>query len=727
MPARAFPPRPISAGLALCTFLAACSAGPSNSPYPAAERGTNTLYGSFRERPKHLDPAQSYSSNEIIFTAQIYEPPLQYHYLRRPYQLVPLTGVDLPTVRYFAADGTELGEHEPAERVVRSVYAIRLRPGIRYQPHPAFARDEGGRLLYHEMDDTRLAGYRTIADFRGTGSRELVAADYVYQIKRLAHPDVQSPIRGLMAEYVLGLGELAARLSELRDSEPDAFIDLREHELAGVQVTGRHSYQITIHGKYPQFIYWLAMPFFAPVPWEADRFYAQPGMAQRNLTLDWFPVGTGPYMLVENNPNYRMTLRRNPNFRGEPYPDAGEPGDGESGLLADAGKRMPFIDSAVYSLEKEDIPYWSKFLQGYYDTSGVSSDSFDQAVTIGGRGEVALSEALVAQGIRLQTAIAPTIFYLGFNMLDPVVGGYSARARKLRQALAIAIDYEEFVSIFLNGRGIAAHGPLPPGIFGYRDGMDGINPFAYEWRDGRAQRHSIDHARRLLAEAGIENGRDRVSGEPLVLNLDITASGPQDKARLDWFRKQFRKLDIELLVRNTDYNRFQDKMRNGNAQIFFWGWNADYPDPENFLFLLYGPNGKVAHGGENAANYSSAEFDRLFDRMKSMANGAERQALIDAMLELVREDAPWVWGFHPTQFTLLHSWYGNAKPNQMANNTLKFHRIDPLLRERRRMAWNEPRAWPFFVVLGLLIVLAAPALVLYLRRERADAFGSRAA
>jgi ABC-type oligopeptide transport system substrate-binding subunit len=92
--------------------------------------------------------------------------------------------------------------------------------------------------------------------------------------------------------------------------------------------------------------------------------------------------------------------------------------------------------------------------------------------------------------------------------------------------------------------------------------------------------------------------------------------------------KQFAKLNIQLVIRSTDYNRFQEKMLKGTAQIFQWGWNADYPDPENFLFLLYGPNSKVELNGENAANYQNDKFDELFDRMKDMENGPERQTII---------------------------------------------------------------------------------------------------
>ncbi len=307
---------------------------------------------------------------------------------------------------------------------------------------------------------------------------------------------------------------------------------------------------------------------------------------------------------------------------------------------------------------------------------------------------------------------------MGFNMRDPVVGGESERARLLRQAISIAVDYEEFISIFANGRGLAAQGPIPPGIFGYLEGERGINPSVYEWVDGRKQRKSLDQAKKLLADAGYPDGRDVETGKPLTIHFDVTASGPDDKAWLNWYRKQFEKLGIQLVVRNTDYNRFREKMSSGNAQLFRWGWNADYPDPENFLFLLYGPNGKAEHGGENAANYASSEFDALFEALKSMPNGPARQAVINQAVELLRHDAPWIWGMYPVSFALYHEWYKNLKRNMMANNTLKYARIDTALREQRRTAWNPPVVWPFFVIILALFLLLAPAFIAYRRREK---------
>ncbi len=705
--------------LVAVTATVACSDQPWNSPYPPEQAGQNILYSSFSARPNHLDPARSYSSNEVVFTGQIYEPPLQYHFLKRPYQLEPLTATQLPEAYYLDAAGQRLPDDAAAEDIAYSVYDITIRPGIRYQPHPAFARDRQGRYRYHALHEQDLDGVNALADFSATGSRELIAADYVYQIKRLAHPRLNSPIFGLMSEYIVGLKEYAATLERaLEEKGTDHYrLNLADYPLAGAEVLDRYRYRIRVKGKYPQFLYWLAMPFFAPLPWEADVFYSQPGMKERNITLDWYPVGTGPYMLTVNNPNRQMVLQRNPNFHGETYPREGDPGDVQAGFLEDAGRPMPFIDTVIYSLEKEAIPTWNKFLQGYYDVSGVSSDSFDQAIQIGSGGDIALTPEMQKKGIHLSTAVSTSIFYMGFNMLDPVVGGDGKRARLLRRALSIAMDYEEYISIFRNGRGIAAQSPLPPGIFGYVEGREGINPFVYDWTPQGPRRKPIAEARRLLAEAGYPDGRDIETGKPLVLYFDTTGGTPDSSAQQNWLRKQFARLDIQLQIRNTDYNRFQDKMLKGTAQIFQWGWNADYPDPENFLFLLYGKNGKVEHNGENAANYNNAEYDRLFEQMKNMRNGPERQAVIDRMVAILRRDAPWIFGFHPKDFVLYHDWYHNAKPNLMANNTLKYKRIDPALRELRREEWNRPVVWPLILIVLVLVVSVLPAWIGYRRHE----------
>ena len=147
-----------------------------NDPYPATGANDNTLYTSFTERPKHLDPAQSYTEDEAEFLSQTYEPPFQYHYFKRPYELIPATAAEMPRPRYFDKEGRELAADANAGSIATSVYEIRIKPGSRFQPHPAFVA--ANRALAREV----IAGKNQLADFADTGTRELTAADYVYEI-----------------------------------------------------------------------------------------------------------------------------------------------------------------------------------------------------------------------------------------------------------------------------------------------------------------------------------------------------------------------------------------------------------------------------------------------------------------------------------------------------------------------------------------------------------------
>jgi ABC-type oligopeptide transport system substrate-binding subunit len=710
-----------------------------NNPYRSTERGKNFFYTTFDEPPKHLDPVRSYSSNEYDFIAQIYEPPLQYHYLKRPYTLIPLTAEGVPKPAYYDLFGKRLPQDVSPQKVHRAVYEIRIKKGIMFQEHPAFALGDDGKPLYAGITEKGLYGINEINDFPITGTREVTSDDYIYQIMRLADPQLHCPILPILEKYILGLEGFAEALKKdleeirkerkeragiaysqaLDERKNPIVLDYAKHPLPGVEKVDDHTYRIILKKKYPQFIYWLAMPFFSPVPEDAVLFYKQGPLQERNITIDRFPVGSGPYRMETYNPNMEIVLAKNKNHHLETYPLTGEPADLGKGLLDDAGKPLPFIEKIIFKLEKEAIPRWNKFLQGYFDNSGITSDSFDQAVALSVEGRAELTDFMNEKDIRLITSVRPSTFYMGFNMLDDVVGGYNPRKQKLRQAVSIALDFEEFIEIFNNGRGIPAMSPLPPGIFGYGKGKAGINPYVYDWDESKTKplRKSIEEAKRLLKEAGYPGGRDR-DGKPLVITFDNAWTGPENTAIINWFIKRLKLLGIQLENRTTDYNRFQDKMLRGNFQFFFWGWNADYPDPENFFFLLVGSNSKVKHQGENAANYENPEFDRLFRIMENMDNSPERMAIIDEMLDILSQDAPWVWGFHPVAFGLSHGWMGNIKSNAMANNTMKYIKIDDGAREELRYAWNRPYLWPL-VILGIIFVAGSlPAVYTVVKKFR---------
>ena len=159
-------------------------------------------------------------------------------------------------------------------------------------------------------------------------------------------------------------------------------------------------------------------------------------------------------------------------------------------------------------------------------------------------------------------------------------------------------------------------------------------------------------------------------------------------------------------------------MINGTGQIFQWGWNADYPDPENFLFLLYSKNGKVKFGGENAANYSNKEFDKLFVKMKNMKNSKKREDIIKKMLEIVQYDSPWIWGYHPKSFSLSHKWVENIESNLMANNTLKYKKINNSSRQKDIKLWNKANFSLLYIILILIIVFITSVFVMIRKKDK---------
>ena len=725
----------------LCGLLLALL-GCNNSPYPAGAQRQNTLFYSFDERsPRYLDPVASYSNPESPYTYAIYEPPYGYHYLLRPYRLQPKSAAEVAKPHYLAADGRALPDDAPGDQVAESVYDIRIKPGMRYQPHPAFAVDAQGRYTYHTdhpLSRAALGSRRSPFDFEAQGTREVVAEDYVYALKRHATTRIEAPVFAVFAEVVIGLKDYAEQIKREdakllaglpRDIADKPFLDFRQWPLAGVSAPEKHLLRIRLKGKYPQWSYWMAMPFTAPVPWEADAFYAQPGMNEAGLSLNQWPVGSGPFMMREFIRDRRHVMVRNPNYHGDTYPCEGMPGDREAGLLDDCGKPLPFVDTLYVTIEKERTPRKEKFKQGYLDVPEIERPDWGVEFDNDAADSAEVSALFKQRGYKFPLSVDINNWYLGFNMLDPVVGqgatpDQQRKNRLLRQAISIAIDWEEgYGRIFRYKGGEAAHSPLPPGLFGSREGQPGFhNPVTHHLVDGRVQRRPIADAQRLMVEAGYPDGRDATSGKPLVLNYDFQRTlTPEFKAENDWMVKQFAKLGIQLEIRATDFNQYQDKTLKGKHQIFFGGWLADYPDPENFLFLLYGPNAKSKTNGENIANYASPEFDALFRQLQWQDDGPAKQAAIDRMVAVLQQDAPWSFGYIAWSGLAFNPWVYNGKPSVLIRDMAKYYRVDAAQRSARQAEWNHPVRWPLALGAVLLLALAWGARRSYRRRETATA------
>ena len=714
-------------------MVAAC--GIANSPYPKDAEKENAIFTSFSERsPKYLDPTASYSNNETPITYQVYEPLFGYHYLKRPFELIPKLAEEVTQPYYLDKEGNRLPADAPADQIAQSVYDIKIKKGVMYAPHPAFAKDEAGQYLYHTLSPAQTAKKRTPFDFEKMGTRELTAEDFVYATKRHATTRIIAPISSVFAEYIVGLKEymnfIKVEDKKLRaNDDPSSmdrpFLDFRKYPLEGASAPDPYTFRLRIKGKYPQMKYWMAMPFFAPVPWEADKFYANPNFAFNGLSLNTWPVGTGPFMLTEYVRDRRHVMSRNPNYHGEKYPCEGEPKDEAAGLLKDCGKPMPFVDKIYHLSEKEKVPMKAKFISGFLDIPEIERPEWGVELNIDKSDSAEVEKRYNERGYKFPQFLDTSIWYFGFNMLDPVVGKGTTpeqqiKNRKLRQAISIALDWEEYGRVFPTKGGEAAHGPIPAGIFGSRHGTsEGINPVTHIWKDGKAVRRPIEDAKKLLAEAGYPNGRDANTGRPLVLNYDFQrVLTPEFKAEMDWIVKQFNKLNIQVEIRATDFNQYQDKKRKGALQMALGGWLADYPDSENFLFLLYGPNASAKADGDNLINYENPEYDKLFQQLKFLEDGPEKQKLIDKMVRIVQEDAPWSFGYYPYAAGSFSPWVFNGKASIMIRDMAKYYRIDANMRAQKQREWNQPIYWPLFVIFGLLALAIIPVLRLWRRREK---------
>jgi oligopeptide transport system substrate-binding protein len=653
--------RLVAAAVFLLSLVVSILSGCSNNPYPAEDARRPILYRSLRDDPKRLDPSISYTFSEEEILWVIYSSYFRYNYLKQePFRLELGLGAMMPT-RQPAPAWVKQGRKKTPK--TGELWSFRLKPGIHFQDDPCFPGGKG---------------------------REVVATDIIFSFKRMADPKVPCPVLPFFEDKLVGLKEYHDHQRKLGDKHRPADYSF---PVEGLQTDpkDRYAFRILMNQPYPQLRYLMAMNFTAPIPREAVDYYG-PDFRRH-------PVGCGPFVLAEWLPKLRLVLKRNHNYRPEFYPSEGDPGDQEAGLLADAGKRLPLADGIVYTIVKEDITGWNLFLQGYMDSWSVPQESFSQVVSRQGT----LTPAMRARGIRLERTHDPVTEGLVFNMLDPVVGGYSPRQKKLRQAISMGMDIQSELDLFNNGLGTIAQFLVPPGLFGYEN--DYRNPY---------RQYNVAAAKRLLAEAGYPGGIDPRTGEQLTIYYDNAATEAAGRQLVQFLIKQFDRLGIRLISRTWRGEVLQDRMDRGQFQLVYYAWGADYPDPEDFVFLLYGPNRRP---GPNVAAYDNSEYNRLFEQMRSMEDSPARLATIRKMRAIAVEDCPWVFGSHPEDLILYYDWLRNVKRHPVAMDTAQYRAVDADRRARLRRAWNRPNYWPILGLAVFLVVGSLPAVITVRSRQ----------
>lgn len=635
----------------LVAFIPACG----NNPYPL-ESSKLIGYGALGEDPRTLDPAQVSDTNSAEILCQIYDSLYQNAYLDRPYRVVPALAADYPEKRIFYEDVKEKGK---TSKVARMEYLFKLRDDIYFQDDPSFPRGKG---------------------------RRVTANDVIYSIKRLADPAVRSTGYWLVAGKIKGIDGFFKKAAAAGKAD-------YSWDIEGLKAIGDRTLKITLTEPFPTFIYVMSMPYTAPVAREAVEYYNAPGREG----FSRHPVGTGAYRLKSWKRQHRIIMERSPIFRKEYYPSTGAPGDRERGLLDDAGKQLPFLDEVWYTIIPTGQPVWLLFLQGYLDASGIPQEQFDRVVTK----NLDLSDQFIKKGISLEIASDLDIYYLAFNMRDPVLG----KNKYLRQALSLAYDTDLYNQIFLNGRAINAQSPLPPGVFGYDPKVK--NPY---------KTHDLAKAKEFMAKAGYPGGIDPKTGKQLELVYDIGSESTRAREVATFDMRCFEQLGIKMKLQVNTWSQHLERSHKGTFQMFSLGWIADYPDPENFLQLLYGPN---APPNPNSSAFANHEYDTLYEKMKNMENSPEREALIRRMLEIVIEECPWIFNVHSPSYVLRHSWVKNGKSHSISGNYRKYVKVDPQLRSTHWKAENKPNIGILLYALILLLALSTPAMVIkYMRRRK---------
>lgn len=551
---------------------------------PGSERD-DTLRVAFGFAETGFDPPAVSDQASVTVLSHIFESPLTYARLARPAVLVPCTAAALPEVS---------DDHRR--------FVVTLRPGILFADDPAF----GGR------------------------PRELVAADYVYTIKRFYDPTVRTEhLYQFENAKILGLSELRRRVIAAKAPFP------YDEPVEGLRALDRYRFEVRLAEPDPRFPHVLAAPGWTGA-------VAREVVERYGADLPAHPVGTGPYRLASWRRASRIVLERNPRFRGE-APEAAPP-DADAATVAAAralaGTTLPVIPRIEIAIVTESQPRWLAFLGGQLDAVGVPPDLAAAALPGG-----TLAPHLARRGITAQRQVTAAITHTYFNLDDPVIGGLDAPRVALRRAVAMALDTAEEIRLARGGQAVPARTMLPPHVTGHDPGI------VTEVGRGDAGR-----AAALLETWGWhdrdgDGWRERPDGTPLTLRLASTEDRTARQLNELW-RKRLAAVGVRIVFEPAPFGELIKRALAGELQMWGFSWAAGNPDGDFFLGLAYGPNA----GQSNDARFRLPAFDRLYERQRRLPDGPERLATMREATRLMLAYMPYIPHVHPVQTDLAHPW-----------------------------------------------------------------------
>jgi len=501
-----------------------------------------------------------------------------------------------------------------------ATYLCRLRKGTFFTPDPAFKGKP----------------------------RELVAADYAYSLRRLLDPALKSPWAWLVEGKLVGGDELVAAAKGNGKFDYDT-------PIRGLEVVDRYTLRIRLKQPDYTFPYILAMPATAAVAREVAEAYG--------LDVGAHPVGTGPYRLSEYQRSHRIVLEANPGFRKVVF-DEVMPANREDAAIARAlkGKQLPLIGRIEISVIEEGQPRWLAFLGQEVDYLQPFPIDFI-AELLDDKGK--LRPELAAKGIQHQLLLRPNSWWAYFNMEDPVVGGYTQDKIALRRAISMAFNTDEFIRVLFRGRAVPAQSPIPPDVAGYDPG-----------HKTQAQIYDPAAARALLDRFGYKDRdgdgyRELPDGKPLTIERWSTPSS-RDRQIDELWKKNMDTIGIRMVFKKDKLPEIRKMARAGKLQMRNDGWNADYPDADNFMQLLYGPN----VGQSNDSRFNLPEFNQLYEQTKKLPDSPERTKLYDRMTDLMLAYAPWKLTHHLLEDHVIQPWVVGYKPHPIRSDIWKYLDID---------------------------------------------------